>query len=59
VYEVVAVAIDPFFVVVVNLEFEIRRNPRGLDWGKIDAFDHSLWYLICNVSVVEEDSANA
>jgi hypothetical protein len=30
-----------------------------LDWGKIDAFHHSLWYHVRNVSVVREDFSNA
>jgi hypothetical protein len=28
--EIVAVGVDPIFVVVVNLELEVRWNPRGL-----------------------------
>lgn len=57
--EIVAVGVDPIFVVVVNLKLEVRWNPRGLDWGKIDAFHHSLRYHVRNVSVVREDFSNA
>lgn len=43
------VVVKPFKVIVVNFEFQVRRDPGRLDGGEIDAFDGGFGVSIGHV----------
>lgn len=47
--KVIFVVVEPFEVIIINFEFQVRRDPGRLDGGEIDAFDAGFGMIIGHV----------
>jgi hypothetical protein len=45
-HKIKVAAVHPLVLDVVDHEFEIRGNPRGLDWAKVNTNDGSTGELV-------------